>query len=446
MDFVEHGYWWPGLRRDVAEYVRGCGECQQHKVNNRPTKAPLQPIYPQEDTTPFAVVALDFITKLPASNGYDSILTIMDQGCTKMVHFIPCNETITAKGTAQMFLKTIVRRYGLPSKIISDRDPRFTAKLVQELCRTLGIQQNVLSAYHPRMDGQSERNNQWVGTYFWFFTNHQQTNWAGLLPLAEFAHNNWKNETTKHTPFFLLMGYHPRADGHYAASSSPLVEQRLDMLLRVRRDAQTHMTRAQQSWVKHKDTPKYEVRDCVWLDGRNLRTDQPTSKLAPQRHGPFTVSQVMSPVSYRLELPHQWRIHPVFHTDLLTPYRETKTHGANYQCPPPELIDNEEEYEVKAILDSWCFGRGRKLQYLIKWLGYLSSNNQWEDADKVHADALVWEFKRCFPTKEIHLRVGRIAKSSLSSLPMPCSRDDDFSFSTGAASPTYSTSNYDVNN
>ena len=88
----------------------------------------------------------------------------------------------------------------------------------------------------------------------------------------------------------------------------------------------------------------------------------------------------MSPVSYQLELPHQWRIHPVFHTDLLTPYRETKTHGDNYLCPPPELVDNKEEYEVEVILDSRHFGRGHKLQYLIKWVGYPDSDNQWEDA------------------------------------------------------------------
>ena len=129
----------------------------------------------------------------------------------------------------------------------------------------------------------------------------------------------------------------------------------------------------------------------------------------------------MSPVSYRLELPHQWRIHPVFHTDLLTPYRETKTHGENYQRPPPELIDNEEEFEVEAVLDSRHFGRGRKLQYLVKWLGYPSSDNQWEDADKVHADELVKIFQQHHPSKETHLRRGQIVKSPPSHLSMPCS-------------------------
>ena len=78
--------------------------------------------------------------------------------------------------------------------------------------------------------------------------------------------------------------------------------------------------------------------------------------------------------------------------DLLTPYCETVTHGENYLCPPPELIDNDEEYEVKAILDSRRFGRGHKLQYLIKWKGYPSSENQWEDADNVHSDDLVCKF------------------------------------------------------
>jgi hypothetical protein len=70
----------------------------------------------------------------------------------------------------------------------------------------------------------------------------------------------------------------------------------------------------------------------------------------------------MSPVNYRLELPTQWSIHDVFHTDLLTPYRETPTHGANYQCPPPDLMDGVEEYEVKKVLDSRRYRRGRKLE------------------------------------------------------------------------------------
>ena len=125
------------------------------------------------------------------------------------------------------------------------------------------------------------------------------------------------------------MGYNPRADWHCATSPLPQVTLQLDQFKEAREQARVLMIKAQQSWVKHKDTPKYKEGDLVWLEGCNLRLNQPTPKLAPRRHGPFKVVQVMSPVNYRLELPTQWSIHPVFHIDLLTPYRETITHGAN---------------------------------------------------------------------------------------------------------------------
>jgi hypothetical protein len=163
--------------------------------------------------------------------------------------------------------------------------------------------------------------------------------------------------------------------------------------------------------------PKYKAGDQVWLEGCNLHTEQPAAKLAPRRHRPFAIKQVMSPVSYRLNLPPQWKIHPVFHIDLLTPYHETEVHGVNYQHPPPELADNEEEYEVEAILDSRRTGRGRKLQYLVKWKGYPNADNQWEDCQNVTADDLVCQFQQHNPTKETHLRRMEAGKS-LSNYPM----------------------------
>jgi hypothetical protein len=100
---VERNYWWPQLRQDVKDYVQGCADCQHHKVNNRPTKVPLQPIYPKPEAMPFETIALDFITKLPESQGYDSILTITDHDCTKAAIFIPCREEINAEGTVALF-------------------------------------------------------------------------------------------------------------------------------------------------------------------------------------------------------------------------------------------------------------------------------------------------------------------------------------------------------
>jgi hypothetical protein len=148
------------------------------------------------------------------------------------------------------------------------------------------------------------------------------------------------------------MGFNPRADWIHATSPIPKVTLRLEQLKEARIQAREAMIKAQQSWVKHRDTPKYKEGDQVWLEGKNLRINQPTAKLAPRRHGPFKITQVMSAVNYRLELPTQWSIHPVFHINLLTPYKETIMHGPNFTRPTPELIDGEEEYSIEKILDS----------------------------------------------------------------------------------------------
>ena len=66
----------------------------------------------------------------------------------------------------------------------------------------------------------------------------------------------------------------------------------------------------------------------------------------------------------------------MFHASLLMPFKETDAHGPNDTRPPPDIIDDEEEYEVEAILAHRH--QGRSLQYLIKWKGYDTSYNTWE--------------------------------------------------------------------
>ena len=218
---IRQHLWWPKLASEVEQYVKGCAECQQNKTNTQGKKAPLSPIFPQPDMRPFTTIAMDFIVKLPPSQGYDSILTITDQGCTKMAVFLPCNETINAEGVAQLYFNHVFPRFGVPSKIITDQDPRFTSQFMKELCAQLHIEQNTSTAYHPRTDGQSERTNQWLEQYLQFWDNHHQDNWRQLLPMAEYAHNSWRNEMTKTTPYQTLMGYNPAADWRPIPASVP---------------------------------------------------------------------------------------------------------------------------------------------------------------------------------------------------------------------------------
>src|SRR6267142_5240552 len=139
----------------------------------------------------------------------------------------------------------------------------------------------------------------------------------------------------------------------------------------------------------------------VWLDGKNLPLSYRTIKLAPRRYGPFKITKIVSPVAYRLELPIQWNIHPVFHASLLTPFVKMDSHGPNFSQPPPDLIQGENKYKEETIRKHRRFGRNKKLQYLLKWKGYPESDNTWEPAEQLHAPQLIKEYHTRHPLESI---------------------------------------------
>jgi hypothetical protein len=141
-----------------------------------------------------------------------------------------------------------------------------------------------------------------------------------------------------------------------------------------RTTALTSIKNAQQMLLKHALRKKgqchfrpFSMGQKVWLEGTNLKTSHPTKKFAPKRYGPFSITDVISLVVYRLTLPLSWKIHNIFHVSLLTPYKETEEHRLNFAEPPPELINEQEKYEVEQVLASRLYGRWKKLQYLIRW-------------------------------------------------------------------------------
>jgi len=108
---------------------------------------------------------MDLITGLPLRNGKDAILTIVDHGCSQAAVFLPCSTNITGPGITQLYLEHVYRWFGLPKKMISDRDLRFTSHFGKVLLSKLGIAQNLSTAFHPQTDGLSEWKNQWIEQY-----------------------------------------------------------------------------------------------------------------------------------------------------------------------------------------------------------------------------------------------------------------------------------------
>jgi RNase H-like domain found in reverse transcriptase/Integrase zinc binding domain len=154
---VARDYWWPDMKCFVVQYVKGCAICQSTKPNTVRPKVPVYPITTDEERTyPFQTISWDLIMDLPKSGNFDSVLTIVDHDCTKATLFFPCNKGVDATGVAAVYVQQVFPHYGIPRKIISDRDPHFTASFVQAVCAQLNIKQNISTAYHLQTDGQSE--------------------------------------------------------------------------------------------------------------------------------------------------------------------------------------------------------------------------------------------------------------------------------------------------
>jgi hypothetical protein len=177
----------------------------------------------------------------------------MDHDCSKAALFFACQERITAEEVAELYAKQVFPHYGIPRKVISDRDPRFTGQFTTTLCSKLGIKQNLSTAYHPQTDGQSEQTNQWLEQYLCIFGNYSQNDWANWLPLAQYVHNSWMNKMTKQTLFNLLIG--GLLVSHYPMTKDQLSEdERMDCIHEMRSKAQEAIIKAQDVMRNKKGT------------------------------------------------------------------------------------------------------------------------------------------------------------------------------------------------
>ena len=155
-------------------------------------------------------MAIDFVTGMPEEDGMNTICTVVDKA-TKMCHFIPCSDTITAKGTAQLYCQYVSRLHGIPSVIISDRDSCFTSRFWRELWRLLGTNLWMGSRFHLESSSQVERFNQLLEQTLQCAVHQygEARHWMEVLPFVEFVVNNTPNRTTAYTTFFLNYGYYP---------------------------------------------------------------------------------------------------------------------------------------------------------------------------------------------------------------------------------------------
>ena len=150
------------MSRYIGKYVSTCDLCIQTKAQRHLLVGELHPL--PIPSGPWDTISVDFIVELPDSVGHDAIMVVVDS-LTKRAHFIPTFTTLSAAGTARLFVRHVWKHHGLPCKVVSDRGPQFVVEFTQELYRMLGIRVAATTAYHPQGDGQTERVNQELEQY-----------------------------------------------------------------------------------------------------------------------------------------------------------------------------------------------------------------------------------------------------------------------------------------
>ena len=284
---------------------------------------------------------MDLITQLPLTGrGHTAIVVFVDR-LYKMVHFLPAHTDMGSEEFAQVFLREVFAKHGIPKNLVSDRDTRFTSKFFKELCRHLGVKHHMSTAFHPQSDGQTERANCVLEDMLRTYVAPSQNDWDLKLACCEFAVNNAWNAATGSTPFFLKFGEHPRSPVDMDVSSDvPAVTEHADKIGDALRAAKERPKVAQDRMKAAADGKRreesFQVGDMVLLKTTHINLARSgTKRLYPLFIGPFKVVEKVNEVAYRLDLPMELKkVHPTFHVSL---YRRYKDGGRSALTKPPPL-------------------------------------------------------------------------------------------------------------
>lgn len=402
-ELISRDFWWPGIRKTIARYIRNCETCQRIKPVRHAPYGYLKALeIPQKR---WESISLDLITGLPISNSFDAVLVVVDR-LTKMAHFIPCNSNLDSQIFARIYRDSVFRLHGLPESVISDRGSIFTSKYTTDLCRLLNIKSRLSTAFHPQTDGQTERINAILEQYLRGYISYQQDNWVDFLSLAEFAYNNSISTTTKITPFFANYGYNPRFDVMNKSSPSLPVSLEISKFKEKLEKLEQHLRQeirlAQEIYSEHANnnripSPIFTIGSSVWLLRKNIRTTRPSDKLDYKRLGPFKIIDKISTHAYKLELPPSMKVHPVFHVCMLEPLASDPLPGQKQVPPLPIEVDGELEFQVEEILDAKPTRNPQQPKYLVKWMG--ESQLTWEPYEHVKDLEALDKFFAKYPHK-----------------------------------------------
>lgn len=421
---MARSYHWPGMTKQIAQFVQNCRACGRNVVWRNKKQGLLQPL--PVPSRPWQEISMDYITDLPCTESSNRHVLVIVDRLSKGIITVPCKD-LDGNTLAKKMWKHYIPHHGLPSSITSDRGEQFVHGVWGHMARLYGITKRLSTAYHPETDGQTERTNQTVEEILRLHCSYHQTDWDTWLPAAQLAVLNRDAASTKMSPFFMMHGYNPElglnidlpdlTDGPAPENPIDAASQKIQKTQDAIEFAAACMTYAQQQQEKasnrHREAaPAYKPGDKVWLDLRNIRVENPRKKKLCELHGMFTVREAIGTKAYRLDVPDD--IHNVFNTSLLRPVSDSPlpSQVLDETQPAPIIVNDEDEYEIEHI-DNHRTKRLRGsrqpiLQFLVKWKGYAqpSWTNAWNCAGCTELTKYEQKIGNIFTAEELGVNDG----------------------------------------
>lgn len=377
-----HDFFMPHAKAPLKRYIDGCPACQQSKPRNHKPFGALQPV-----PTPPTVLhtwSVDFVTGLPESAGFNSLLTVTDK-FSKAIRILPGKEDWSAQDWANQLWRLVVKDWGLPAAVISDRDAKFTGEFWQQLMTMCKVRLRMTTAHHPAANGQAERTNATVEVMLRCLLAGQYTSsWASLLPEVE-RNLNCLSFDNSGTSFEVLYGVPPRfmpenPQGTSASNAVAFVTNRNQLRDTVRDCFDLAQARIALTFDRKHMPPAFHDQAYLRLTrtGRGYKLPA-SSKLSPTLLGPFPIRRKVSDLAYELILPSHMRLHPVISVIHLEPHETDDFNRHLPETPAPVVVDGHDEYEIETILDQ------KADQCLVRWRGLPEPT--WEPIRTIREDA-----------------------------------------------------------
>ncbi|GMF52309.1 unnamed protein product [Phytophthora fragariaefolia] len=381
-------YFWPGMDADIKDYVQSCESCMRYKSSTGRKPGKIQPI--PLPAACWDVVSTDFITHLPVSDGFDSIMEVVDK-LSKRPFYIPTHTTATAEDIAKLFFNHVIRYYVIPSTIISDRYPKFTSKFCAALTSLTKFKTAMTTAHRAQADGQTERQNRTLKDSLRCSISYHGNDWNEHLPMIEYAHATLVSSSSKMSPFFVDTGRQPNSPLQSSDRAQPTEVSRMEYVSRFVQHREEVIERARQNLLKTQTAQKkfydkrradnpFKVGALALLSTQDLNISHDTAetslrsrKFIPRVIGPYTILELRGNVAL-LDLPVNLKhLSPRFNIDKLKVYTSNPDRFTGRVIPKltPVVFDQagEPSHIVEALIQKRIFNR--QPEYLVKWHGFL---------------------------------------------------------------------------